>query len=380
MKIIAWYLPQFHEIPENNEWWGNGFTEWTNMRKAQSLYRGHYQPRIPLGSDYYNLLESSTLKRQVKQAKEYGIYGFCFYHYWFGDKMLLQKPMELYLSNKELDLPFCISWANESWTNAWVSNSKKVLIEQTYGDREEWKRHFDYLTQFFNDPRYIKEDNCPLIVIYRPENMGSLLNEMIEYWRTLATDAGFAGIKVAYQHISFHTSNKDKSAFDYGIEYQPIYAMHDLQTPMQQFIARSKEVISGWLQRLFKTSFQIKRNTVIRIDYDHVWQAVLKRQPKGGVTMIPGAFVDWDNTPRRGIKGTVLTGGSPAKFEKYLTKQIERARDIYHSDKLFIFAWNEWAEGGYLEPDEKNRYAYLEAVKKALICSGEWRQREDVGA
>ncbi len=370
MKIIAWYLPQFHEIPENNQWWGNGFTEWTNMKKSTPLYSGHYQPRVPLNSNYYDLSDWHVLDQQAHIAKQYGIYGFCFYHYWFGDKMLLQKPMENLLAHPEIDINYCISWANESWTNAWVSNNKRVLIQQTYGDEREWEKHYNYLSQFFSDTRYIKEDNCPLIVIYRPENI-ECLNDMILCWRKLAVKSGFKGLKVAYQHVTFHESKNDKMMFDYGIEYQPIYAMRDIQSNKEKMITAIKEHASQCLQQIFGWAPEVKRDHVIQIDYKKVWNAVIDRHAQGKVTMIPGAFVDWDNTPRRGIKGTALCGASPAVFKEYLIKQIKNAKENYSTDKMFIFAWNEWAEGGYLEPDERYKYGYLEAVKEALKTCGE---------
>ena len=169
MKIIAFYLPQFHNIPENDEWWGDGFTEWTNVKKAKPLYEGHMQPRVPLGGNYYNLLDDNVKIWQADLAKKYGVYGFCYYHYWFNGKMLLEKPMEQMLANKEVDIPFCICWANEPWTKAWVGDERKLLIAQEYGQEEEWKQHFMYLLPFFKDERYITKNGKPLFVFYRPD-------------------------------------------------------------------------------------------------------------------------------------------------------------------------------------------------------------------
>ncbi len=181
MKIIAFYLPQFHNIPENDEWWGNGFTEWTNVKKAKPLYEGHMQPRVPLGGNYYNLLDDNVKIWQADLAKKYGVYGFCYYHYWFNGKMLLEKPMEQMLANKEVDIPFCICWANEPWTKAWVGDERKLLIAQEYGQEEEWKQHFMYLLPFFKDERYITKDGKPLFVFYRPDIV-PCMKEMIETW------------------------------------------------------------------------------------------------------------------------------------------------------------------------------------------------------
>ena len=164
MKIIALYLPQFHEIPENNEWWGKGFTEWTNVKTAKPSFKGQYQPRIPLNNNYYNLTDVRAQEWQAKLAKEYGIYGFCYYHYWFEGKMLLEKPAEIMLKNLSVDMPFCFCWANHTWLRAWADKSNRTLIKQTYGTEEDWINHFNYLLPFFKDERYIKEDGKPIMV------------------------------------------------------------------------------------------------------------------------------------------------------------------------------------------------------------------------
>lgn len=372
MKIIVFYLPQFHAIPENDEWWGKGFTEWVNVKKAQPLFSGHNQPRIPLNKNYYNLMQKEVQEWQVQLAKEYGIYGFCFYHYWFDGHLLLQKPVEQYLTNTKCNLPFCICWANEHWTNAWVSKENKVLIAQKYGGKKEWEEHFNYLLPFFEDERYIKNNGKPLFVIYRPEII-ECLNNMLDYWQELAIKNGFKGIEFAYQQIGFDLIKKrDDSRFNYNIEYQPTYAVYQLSKDKYKLLKNVKRFIGLKLERYLKVDIRNARiEKLIKFDYDLVWNEILKRKPESN-KCIPGAFVDWDNTPRRGEKGSVFIGASPEKFEKYLTIQIARTRDIYKKDMLFVFAWNEWAEGGYLEPDEKYGYAYLEAIKSALIANNEF--------
>ena len=189
VRTIALYLPQFHEIPENNEWWGHGFTEWVNVKKAVPLFEGHQQPRIPLDNNYYDLSDVNVMRWQTELAKKYGIYGFCFYHYWFNGKKLLEKPVDNYLEAKDIDFPFCICWANEHWTNKWATENDRVLIEQKYGGREQWKEHFDYLLPFFKDSRYIYQDGKPLFVLYRPE-LVTRRREMLEYWNQLALENG----------------------------------------------------------------------------------------------------------------------------------------------------------------------------------------------
>lgn len=374
MKIIAFYLPQFHEIPENDEWWGKGFTEWVNVKKAKPLFKGHEQPRVPLGKNYYNLLSPETQVWQAKIAREYGVYGFCYYHYWFDGKMLLEKPMENMLHNPDVDMPFCICWANEPWTKAWVGETK-VLIPQHYGEKKEWADHFNYLLPFFKDSRYITEDSKPLVVIYRPEVIGCL-NEMLDYWQELAKENGFPGLTVAYQNIDFDLqTDKDDSRFDYDIEFQPLYAQHDMTKNTHPHLKAMRRKLAGIVERRF--GFDLMRygagffNKGVQVDYDEVWKKVLERKPETEKN-IPGAFVTWDNTPRKGEKGQVFVGDTPEKFKKYLSAQIKRAKDVYHKDFIFMYAWNEWAEGGYLEPDERFGYGNLEAIRKALIENDEF--------
>ena len=374
MKIIAFYLPQFHTIPENDEWWGKGFTEWTNVKAAKPLFDGHNQPVVPLNDNYYNLLDNSSIKWQIDLAKKYGVYGFCFYHYWFDGHMLLQKPMENMLNDPDLNIPYCISWANENWTNAWKANGDvKTLIQQTYGKEDEWKRHFDYLLPFFKDSNYILEDNKPFFVIYRPEII-PCLNEMLDYWNELAIANGFDGMVFAYQQLSYHVlEGRDESRFKYNIEYQPGYARYDIQINQEskagqlafRFRNNVRKIVSS-IDKVIGTNITAKlaRNTLQTEDYDSLCKEIVNRKPDSEKAL-PGMFVGWDNTPRRGKTGRVCIGSTPEKFAKYMKMQIENAEQNYKKDMLFVFAWNEWAEGGYLEPDTKNKYGYLEAIRDA---------------
>ena len=226
IKVIPVYLPQFHQIPENDEWWGTGFTEWTNVKKAQPLFEGHYQPRVPLNDHYYDLSRVETLRWQSRIAKEHGIYGFCFYHYWFNNKLLLEKPMEILLENKDIDINFCISWANHNWDNSWTATAgrEKTLISHDFDNEEDWIAHFKYLSKFFKDPRYIVEDNKPLIIIYIP-NIIRKLSKLIKCWNELALKSGFDGLTFIFQSaMSHHTPGWDRDLFDYSIEFQPGYA------------------------------------------------------------------------------------------------------------------------------------------------------------
>ena len=365
MKVIAFYLPQFHSIPENDKWWGKGFTEWVNVKKATPLFPNHYQPRVPLNKNYYNLLDPETMKWQVELANEYGIYGFCFYHYWFSGKKLLEKPVEAFLQRKELETHFCLCWANESWTNTWANGSADVIMQQSYGGRNEWKEHFDYLLDYFKDDRYIVNNNKPLLVIYRPELI-DCLDEMLTYWNQLAKQNGFDGIEYAYQNVSYYlSSNRNDELFSYAIEYQPnwVFALKNLSK-----LQRIKKDFLVFVEKKLKFNMREKLQVLKglqRCDYAEIWNYILNSKPTTSIS-VPCAFVDWDNTPRKGKRGMVVENANPVDFKKFFAQLLDKAEKEFKQDMGFIFAWNEWAEGGYLEPDEKYRYEYLKAIKYSL--------------
>lgn len=368
MKVIAFYLPQFHEIPENNEWWGKGFTEWVNVKKAVPLFEGHVQPRVPLNNYYYDLTDREAQIWQANLAKKYGVYGFAYYHYWFNGKLLLEKPAENMLYDTEVDIPFCFSWANEPWTNVWVSQTNsKVLLQQTYGGKEEWLAHFNYLLPFFKDKRYIKNNGKPLFIIYRPDIIPNL-NEMIDYFQEKAEEAGLPGIDFAYQHLAAAKEKmEDDSRFEYNIHFEPIYAEFQLEKNKYKLLKEFKRRVADFFEHY--TSINIRSLTTRRglkvYDYDTVWNNILNRKPYS-LKCVPGVYVDWDNTPRKGINGKVHKGACPEKFKKYFYEQVKRTKDVYHQNMIFVYAWNEWAEGGYLEPDERFKYGYLEAIHDVL--------------
>lgn len=369
MKIIAFYLPQFHTIPENDMWWGKGFTEWTNVRKAKSVVKGQIQPKIPYNDNYYNLLEDSVKVWQSKIAKENGIYGFCYYHYWFNGKMLLEKPAEQMLINQNIDMPFCFSWANEPWSRSWKGEKKNVIMPQEYGTEFDWKEHFNYLLPFFKDNRYIKENEKPMFIIYKPDIIESCY-EMMECWNNLAKANGFPGIYFGFQFPSAFRNRENESRFDFSIEFEPLYT----QTARREFYDIS--TLFGKFKLLvkhpgifLKTSYQKLRNVYlgkpILYDYEKICKEMVCREPYFK-NAIPGMFTSWDKTPRNGKKATIYMNSTPEKFEKYLGNQLQRAKNIFHTDYLFITAWNEWGEGAFLEPDEQFGYKYLEAVRKLL--------------
>lgn len=373
MKTIAFYLPQFHEIPENNKWWGEGFTEWTNVKKAKPLFEGHYQPRVPLNKNYYNLLDGNkTWKWQIDIAKKYGVYGFCVYHYWFNGKLLLEKPMENWLEDKSLDFPMCICWANESWTNGWVSDDNKVLIENNFKDKEDWVKHFNYLLPFFKDDRYIKVDGKPLFGIYVPDIMGSVVNKFVKCWKKMAVESGLPGLTIFFQSVrTFMNQGSKYDCYDYGIEFQPGFGKIKKQNKIENLKIKYFPHISKILQKRFHIYLHKKKQECTVRNYDELWESIISAEPYND-RMFPGAFVDWDNTARKGNSGDLYFEATPEKFEKYMTTQIKRAREVYKKDYLFLFAWNEWAECGYMEPDEKYRYGYLEALKNALDNNSEF--------
>ena len=223
MKIIPVYLPQFHTIPENDEWWGVGFTEWTNVKNARPLFEGHNQPRIPFNNYYYDLSQVETLRWQCKVAKEYGIYGFAMYHYWFNGHLLLEKPMEMLLANPDIDINYCISWANHDWNDSWkaVDGRVRTLIYHDFDDEKDWIDHFNYMLPFFKDSRYMTEDGMPLLIIYVPQLIGKI-SKMLDLWEQMAQAHGFPGIKFIYQNVSaWMDKTWDRSRFSYGIEFQP---------------------------------------------------------------------------------------------------------------------------------------------------------------
>ncbi len=372
MKIIAFYLPQFHNIPENDKWWGDGFTEWTNVKAAYPIFEGHKQPKVPLNRNYYNLLDDDVKIWQAKIAKENGIYGFCYYHYWFNGKMLLEKPMEQMLANKAIDMPFCICWANEPWAKTWVGNEKKILIPQVYGTKKDWIAHFDYLSQFFYDERYIKENGKPVVVFYRP-NIIPCLNEMTDCWRERALKKGLTGLSIQCIAENCNISEEVIMLMDKIIEWQPHSArkkkkqdrrIDELKKIRRNIIDKTSGLLGVNMYHFSLVANHKKKKYAIQ-DYDEVWNNIISMNPIC-LKSIPGAFVRWDNSPRYHERGTIIKGESPEKFEHYMKLQIEHAKDSYNSDTIYLYAWNEWAEGGYLEPDEEYGFEYLKALKNAL--------------
>ena len=383
MKLIAFYLPQFHTIPENDEWWGKGFTEWTNVKKAKPLFKNHVQPKVPLDENYYNLLDDNVKIWQADLAKKYGIYGFCYYHYWYNGKLLLEKPMEQMLANKKIDLPFCIMWCNHPWTKSWIGNDKKILISQKKSYRNEWIEHYNYLKKFFLDERYIKESNCPLIGIYSPIVLENS-KEMLDCWNELAKLDGLNGIKSFTTCGSYDFDIKKYESFDYIIEMSMGFAREKLRTQSTNKVFANIFNKLNYLRRRIYVSIEkylgipainfsplrairnyINSKKVLQYDCDEI-NNVINNLPPFSKKSIPSIYVNWDNTSRYGRRGFVFTNYSPEKFEKNLLFMMQRAKNEYNSEYLFVSAWNEWAEFSVLEPEKEYGYGYLEAVKRAI--------------
>jgi len=347
-RLIAFYLPQFHPIPENNSWWGEGFTEWTNVKPAEPQFEGHYQPRIPGELGYYNLLDGKTQKRQVELAKHYGIGGFCFYMYWFGGKRLLEKPLDNYLDDQSLDLPFCICWANENWSRRWDGLDQEILMSQSHSPEDD----IAFITEaakYLKDPRYIRVENKPLLVIYRPALFPDIKATTIR-WRNWCQENGIGEIHLSYTQ-SFESVDPKEYGFDSAIEFPPNNACPPNLTDSVKPIAGT---FSG-----------------IVCDWRH-YPARSENYPDVDYTLFRSVCPAWDNTARRKNKGTVFINSSPTAYKKWLENAITDTtkRFTEQTKKLiFINAWNEWAEGAYLEPDKRHGYAFLDATRKALTNS-----------
>jgi len=371
VKIIPFYLPQFHTIPENDEWWGKGFTEWTNVRKAVPLFEGHDQPRIPLDGEY-DLMDDEVKIRQAQQAKEHGIFGFCYYHYWFkGGRRLLEKPAEQMLKNKAVDLPFCFSWANENWSKNWDGGNREVIMEQDYGGKEDWEAHFQYLLPFFRDERYITVHGKPLMIIYKPEQIADMY-QMAKYWRKRAVEEGFPGLCLAFQFPTYYADMFYRDdIFDYRIGFEPVYSrnLSAMAHPgTSSKVKLMRKVLGEGVVSAYRKSKKGggggwgKPLSLGMHFYDEAWERTLS--VPWTEEFLPGGFVDWDNTPRN-KHGVMHEGFTIDRFREYMTRLIARAGKE-KKPMVFLNAWNEWGEGAFLEPDKKYGYQKLEAVKAAL--------------
>ena len=359
LKLLAFYLPQYHTIPENDLWWGKGFTDWVNVKKSKPLYEGHYQPRIPLNNNYYDLSDVSVLIKQAELAKEFGLYGFCYYYYWFNGKKLLEKPLEAMLNNKNVNIPFCLSWANDPWTRAWDGGTQDFLMKQEYGTEENWIEHINYLIPFFRDPRYIKIEDMPILLLYRTKDF-SKFDEMIILWNKIMKQNNLNELYIIETLNSFQAQPYCKLS-KAVVEFEPMITLGSDYSLYER------------TKNYFKRHFE-KPGKLKIINYDYIWKKIIRRKKgkflkgKYNKILLSSGFVNWDNTPRKKENGVVFKGATPEKFQYYMQQLIRKSQKT-DSELLFINSWNEWAEGCYLEPDENKGYDYLIAIRRALESS-----------
>lgn len=351
-KILAMYLPQFHRTRENDEWWGEGFTEWTTVRGAVSLFEGHDQPVVPSDNRYYDLLEKETMEWQADLLHRYNLDGFCMYHYWFKDgRKILEKPAENLLEWNDIDIPFCFCWANETWartwsnwgdSNVWAGKYERkgdytdagILLEQSYGGEECWKQHFDYLLSFFKDERYIKVENRPVFMVYRPALI-LCLSDMVDSWNRWAMESGFDGVYFIFANCNDTVRGKASLELIHEPQYTINHAKMSLQNSAVERVYLYEDVCHASLD------FFSSEN---KVSY--------------------GGFVGYDDTPRRGKRGTAIIQRTPEAFKEYMARLI--AKNVVSSSPfVFINAWNEWGEGMHLEPEKKYGEQFLGAMQEA---------------
>ncbi|TKB98624.1 glycosyltransferase WbsX family protein [Pedobacter cryophilus] len=356
IKPIAIYLPQFHPFTENDEWWGKGFTEWTNVTKAKPLFKGHYQPHLPSDLGFYDLRLITTHLEQIKLAKQHGIEGFCYYHYWFNGKRLMNEALDIVLKN-DLNFPFMLCWANENWTRRWDGHDQEVLIKQNYSDEDDGD-HMSFLCEtFFRHKNYITVDGKPVFVIYRPHLFPNI-KVTIELWRKIAQKNGFNDLYLIMVNAHQAEISPSKLGFDAVMDFQPQFKQANRITPNKLEIKLH--------------NFGIKKTPY----WDHVicnyeqysneaFKAFIEKQSLGRV--MPCITPMWDNTARRKKGGFIFKNNNPEIYKRWLLKLTEKIKKENGEDNfIFINAWNEWAEGNHLEPCTKWGKQYLEATKDIL--------------
>lgn len=351
IKMLAFYLPQYHTFPENDEWWGKGFTEWVNVKNGDARFSGHYQPRVPHKDiGYYSLENIDTLKKQAKLAKEHGIYGFCFYYYWFSGKRLMEKPVDMLLEHPEIDLPFCLCWANENWTRAWDGMNKNVLIAQEYSEQDDENFILD-LKKYIDDSRYIRINGKPLIIVYNPGQIPDC-KKSFEKWRECARECGIGEILIWTCQTANNTAEilKITDCIDAEVEFPP----HNM-----------------WLDSLAVKDVELNGKSAFLYNYQVLVDYLVDKLNKKEQTKVPlhhSCMMAWDNAARRKNAWFTYYAFSLKSFYKWVVAIAKDARERFSEEERFVFinAWNEWGEGTYLDPDEKYGYANINTVTKAL--------------
>ncbi|GLB51554.1 glycosyl transferase [Neptunitalea chrysea] len=359
-RVIAFYLPQFHPIPENDKFWGKGFTEWTNVGKAKPLFKGHYQPRVPADLGYYDLRMPEAREAQAEMAKEAGVEGFMYWHYWFGNgKRLLEKPFNEVLASGKPDFPFCLGWANHSWsTHSWNSETQwqkdQNIVEQLYPGKEDYINHFNTVLPAFKDKRYITVDDKPLFLIYAAKDIPDP-KEFIDLWRELALKNGLKGIHFVAMHGGW--MNDIQEYYDWGFDAVNSRALWHAE-------AKAK----GKYQKLVEHKLRKKFGgvTLDKYDYEKVMKHYFTEFDKKD-NVYPTVIPQWDRSARSGRRAVIYHGSTPELFKKHLEEGLEIIKDKPEENKiLFLKSWNEWAEGNYMEPDLKFGHGYLDALKSCV--------------
>ncbi len=365
-RIITFYLPQYHPIAENDKWWGKDFTDWVNVTRSKPRYKGHYQPQLPSELGLYDLMNAETRIAQAELAKEYGIYGFCYYHYWFNGKMLLEKPFNEVLSSKKPDFPFCLCWANENWTRRWDGLDSEILMEQNYSEYDA-EQHMEWLGKAFIDPRYIKIKNKPIFLIYNANGIPDL-KTIISKWRTEVKKQGFDDIYLCSVK-SIHNRIDDKEAINIGfnavVEFIPGTEMNiprKLSGLPRYYLFK---IINKFIEITRTENIFNKLPITIIHDYEKFAQMNIQKENYQTKTF-PCVIPSWDNSARKKISASIQNN-DPLIFKKWLTNSISKVSNYDNEEKIvFINAWNEWAEGCHLEPDKKNGRLFLNAVSEVL--------------
>lgn len=374
-RIIALYLPQFHPIPENDKWWGKGFTEWTNVVKAKPMFKGHYQPHLPADLGFYDLRLPEVREQQAELAKEAGIEGFCYYHYWFGNgKQLLERPFNEVLASEKPDFPFCICWANHDWTNkSWkkgLSLKKASTIMKMEYSKEDHIKHFYHLLPAFLDERYIKVDGKPLFAVWAPRDIPEE-TEFIETWQKLAKENGLQGI-----HFVGYTPNASKGlpgesknlyATDRAADYYKSVLNKGYDAVISSGLIRAEAMAQSRMRLMWNIlSYTTIIPTSAKLDYSKVMENYYVEEDSWEY-IYPTLLPQWDRTPRAGSKTDILTNSTPEKFETSIINALNRIKNKQEEHQiLFLKAWNEWGEGNYVEPDSKYGHGWLNAIKKAI--------------
>lgn len=378
-RVIAFYLPQFHPIPENDKWWGKGFTEWTNVAKAKPLFRGHYQPRIPADLGFYDLRLPEVREQQAQMAREAGIEGFCYWHYWFGNgKMLLEKPFQEVLKTGKPDFPFCLGWANHSWkTGTWTRDGNDQMIaEQQYFGDTDYRMHFEYVLPAFQDKRYITVDGKPIFVIFDPFNLPT---DFIATWRKLATENGLPGIHfVGYTFnamgralfntkgeqvtTGFFNPHEVQKYYDYLIQDRQFDAVVPIGTYRAEVLTKNRVWFA--LQRKLSTALKINLRNLY--DYKQVMKHYYASED-AAENVYPSLLPQWDRTARSGING-IYINSTPERFGQTIDDALQLLKNKQPEHQiLFLKSWNEWAEGNYVEPDLKFGRGYLDILRKKIL-------------